>query len=249
LVFEQPILGLICLAHCSRKVNLAILEHTKSTMEPEFVTYQKFNDAALAKELTTILDENHIEYYLQEESSGFDPSMVMSNAPVDYAVKIKSSDFERVTQLLVQNEEQHVDEVDNDYYLFGFTNDELLEVITKADEWSVFDVVLARKILTERGITINERQLTEKKEERITELKVVKALSTSQLVVCYIFAIGGGLIGIPIGWLLITSKKTLPDGEQVYAYSENDRWHGRMIFYISIVDFVLALLYKFGVIL
>lgn len=248
-MFQQPILGLICLAQCCCKVKLAILDDTKSIMEPEFITYQKFNDAALAEELTTILDENHIEHYVQEESSGFDPSLVMSNAPVDYAVKIKSADFERVNQLLVQKEEQHVDEVDNDYYLFGFTNDELLEVITKADEWSVFDVVLARKILIERGITLNEQQLTEKKEERITELKVVKALSTGQLLICYLFAIGGGLIGIPIGWLLMTSKKTLPDGEQVYAYSENDRWHGRMIFYISIADFVLALLYKFGVVL
>jgi hypothetical protein len=47
----------------------------------------------------------------------------------------------------------------------------------------------------------------------------------------------------------MTAKKTLPDGEQVYAYSENDRWHGKMIFYISIGDFTLALLYKFGAIL
>jgi len=213
-------------------------------MEPEFITYQKFNDAALAVELTAILDGNHIEYLIQEETSGFDPSFVMSNAPVDFAVKIKSEDFEKVNQLLVQNEEQHIDEVDKDHYLFSFTNDELMEVISKADEWSVFDVVLARKILTRRGITINETHLTEKKEERITELKMVKALSTSQLVICYLFAIGGGLIGIPIGWLLMTTKKTLPDGEQLYAYSAGDRWHGRLIFYISIADFIVALLYK-----
>jgi len=217
-------------------------------MEPEFITFQKFTDAALADELIELLDRNTIPYRMEEESSGFDPSLVMSNAAVDYAVKIKSEDFEKLNQLLVQNEEQHIDEVDKDYYLFTFTDDELTEVITKADEWSVFDVVLARKILSERGVQINEKQLEQKKEQRISELKVVKGLSTSQLVICYLFAIGGGLIGIPIGWLLMTAKKTLPDGEQVYAYSENDRSHGKMIFYISIADFILALLYKFGAI-
>jgi hypothetical protein len=32
-------------------------------------------------------------------------------------------------------------------------------MITKADEWSPFDVVLARKILHKRGINISEKEL------------------------------------------------------------------------------------------
>lgn len=49
-------------------------------MEPEFITYQKFNDPALAEELAELLDVHHIEHTIEEASSGFDPSMVMSNA-------------------------------------------------------------------------------------------------------------------------------------------------------------------------
>jgi len=75
-------------------------------MEPEFITFQKFTDAALADELIELLDRNTIPYRMEEESSGFDPSLVMSNAAVDYAVKIKSEDFEKLNQLLEKNEER-----------------------------------------------------------------------------------------------------------------------------------------------
>ena len=67
-------------------------------MMPEFITYQKFNDSALANDLAELLDQHDIPYFIQEETSGFDPSLVMSNAVVDYAIKIKSVDFEKVNQ-------------------------------------------------------------------------------------------------------------------------------------------------------
>ncbi|MFB9841066.1 hypothetical protein [Mucilaginibacter ginsenosidivorans] len=219
-------------------------------MEPEFITYQKFNDAALAAELTAILDGNHIEYLIQEETSGFDPSFVMSNAAVDYAVKIKGKDFEKVNQLLVENEERRLDEVDKDYYLFTFTNDELMEVITKADEWSVFDVVLARKILTDRGDEITKEKLSEISEHRIEDLKTPEKKQTIWILVGYAIALSGILlpiflifVGVFIGWHLFSYKKTLPDGERVYGYTERDRWHGRCIFYLSIVVFLASLIY------
>jgi hypothetical protein len=216
-------------------------------MEPEFITYKKFNDIGLANELTEVLNKHHIKYSIEEASQTFDPTFSFNPLAKEYAIKISSDDFERVNQILKEEESENIDGVDKDYYLFSFTNDELMEVVTKADEWSPFDVVLSRKILDQRGIKISEKDLVEKEKNRISELKKTKPLSTIQLVICYIFAIGGGLIGIPIGWHMTTAKKTLPDGEQVYGYTEDDRWHGRIILYISIVDFALALLYKFGI--
>ena len=99
----------------------------------------------MANELAELLNEHNIQYYIQEETSGFDPSFVMSNAPVDYAVKIKSEDFEQANLLQKESETKNIEGIDKDYYLFSFTDDELMEVITKADEWSAFDNVLAKK--------------------------------------------------------------------------------------------------------
>jgi len=204
-------------------------------MEPEFITYQKFDDAALVNELVETLKEHKIEYYVQEETSGFDPSFVMSNAPLDYAVKIKSEDFDQVNRLLKEKEEKNIGDIPRDYYLFSFTDDELMEVVTKADEWSAFDVVLARKILAERELSVDDKKLADIEEKRIEELRAPDKPQTLWIVIGYIFAFGGGVFGIFIGWYLANGKKTLPDGERVYEYSENDRKHGRNIYYIGIV--------------
>ena len=37
-------------------------------MEPEFITYQKFDDIVLAEELTDLLDENGIAYKVEERT-------------------------------------------------------------------------------------------------------------------------------------------------------------------------------------
>jgi len=214
-------------------------------MDPEFITYQKFNDPALAEELGGQLDNHHIKYFIEKESRPFDPTYSFNEASVtQYAVKIKSGDFEKVNQLLKDDESEDVSEIGKDYYLYSFTDDELMEVITKADEWSPFDYVLARKILTERGKDISDGVLASIYKKRIEKLKEPDAPQTGWIVIGYIFSLCGGLLGIFIGWFLMTYKKTLPNGERVYEYNEKDRRQGRIIFYIGIVVLTLATVYK-----
>ncbi|BAU55462.1 hypothetical protein [Mucilaginibacter gotjawali] len=224
------------------------VQFTNYHMDPDFITYQKFNDPALADELAEQLELHQIEYTIEEESTGFDPSLVMSNEAKYYAVKIKSEDFETVNELLKQNEEANTDEVEKDYYLFSFTDDELMEVVTKADEWSAFDVVLARKLLAERGKEISEQKIATIQGERIEELKKPEESQLTWIIIGYVIALGGVIlpffvsaIGVFIGWHLSSYKKTLPDGERVFGYSETDRMHGKRIFYLGIIVFVLSL--------
>jgi hypothetical protein len=214
-------------------------------MAPEFITYQKFNDPALADELGGQLENHRIKYFIEKESRTFDPTYSFNESSVtQYAVKIKSEDFEKVNQLLKDDESEDVTEIGKDYYLYSFTDDELMEVITKADEWSPFDVVLARKILAEKGKVLTDEAITAINEKRIEALKVPDPPQTYWIVVGYVCAFIGGLLGIFIGWYLMNYKKTLPNGERVYEYSERDRRHGRIIFYIGIVVLVLAVGYK-----
>jgi len=217
-------------------------------MEPEFITYQKFNDPALAKELAETLKKHNIDCLIEEDSTSFDPFFTYNSFAIEFLVKTKPADFEKANQLLKEEADDEIGAVDTDHYLFAFTNDELMEVITKADEWSAFDVVLARKILAEKAIVINDKQIEEINGERVEELKITQGMTTSQLVICYLFAVGLGFIGIIMGVHIIRSKKTLPDGERIYAYTENDRWHGRQFLYIGIASFIAVVLYKSGVI-
>ncbi|MES2108131.1 MAG: hypothetical protein V4577_05265 [Bacteroidota bacterium] len=216
-------------------------------MEPEFITYQKFNDAALAKQLAELLAEHSISYFIEEGDMVFNPAFSYTDKK-EYAVKVKPGDFERINDLLKQDANETMGEVEPDYYLLAFTNEELMDVVTKADEWNVFDVQLARKLLAERGHAISDKEAAEIEEERIEELKKPEPSQNGWVIIGYIIAIGClampffiSVIGLFIGWHLASHKKTLPNGEQIYAYNETDRKHGKRIFYIGIAVFLITL--------
>jgi hypothetical protein len=211
-------------------------------MEPEFITYKKFNDVALANELAELLDSNDVKYFLEEEAPSFDPSFSYAHTK-EYVVKVMPDDFEQVNELVKENANESIGDVESDYYLLSFTNQELMDVIAKADEWNAFDVQVARKLLAERGNVISDDEIEEIEEKRIEELKITEPSQWSWIIWGYGFASGGGVLGFFIGWHLWTYKKTLPNGEMVYSYSEHDRQQGKYIFYLSFVGLAIALVY------
>ena len=87
------------------------------------------------------------------------------------------------------------------------------------------------------------------KEDKIETLKKPDEPQTFWIGIGYFFAIMGGLLGVFIGWFLTTHKKTLPDGERVYGYSESDRIHGRRIFWIGVVVIALSVIVRIAAIL
>jgi hypothetical protein len=214
-------------------------------MKPEFITFRKFDDAALVNELTELLHTHHIKYYIEEESISPNPLFNINNElSKGYVVKIQNNDFEQVAQILAENDSQVVADIGKDYYLFDFIDDELIDLLAKADEWSTFDQTLARKILSERGKSVSDEDLVNLQKERIAELKKPDKNETIWVFIGYISGFVGGVLGFFIGWHLLTYKKTLPNGERVLGYGENDRRHGKRILYISIVCFVMLITYK-----
>ncbi|MDO3644327.1 hypothetical protein [Mucilaginibacter sp. L3T2-6] len=169
-------------------------------MEPEFITYKKFNDIALANDLAELLDENNVAYFLQEEDLVFNPAFSYTDTK-EYAVKVRPEDFEKINDLLKRDIEKSLEEVNAGYYLLAFTNEELMDVIAKADEWNVFDVQLARKLLAERGRELSDKQLKEIEEKRIEQLKQPDKPQTNWIIIGYLAAVLGGIFGVFIGWI------------------------------------------------
>lgn len=210
-------------------------------MDHEFLTFRKFDDPALASDLITLLDENHIEYQTEQNSLVGNPLLVSGGeANNEWTIKLRQPDFDKVNTLLVADETQAIDGVEKDYYLFDFTNEELRDVLIKADEWSAFDFALARKILTDRGISIDDKEIEIIKNYRLETLKEPEKAQSTWVVIGWICALMGGLLGMCIGWIMWKLKKTLPNGERVYAYTEGDRKQGQWIFVIGTIIFVTA---------
>lgn len=214
-------------------------------MPQQFITFKTFNDPETAKDFTEVLEQNNIPFKIEEDMLNFDPSYVNHPLNKDYRVKIFEYDFERANLAYEQFYESKLDLVDKDYYLFGFSDDELIDIISKPDEWGHFDYLLAQKMLTHKGKAVTKEDIRRLKSERLTEVskpeKTDKGLIFLGYVMCAFFAPGG----LFIGSLMAFSKKTIFDGNQLSMYNSVQRKHGKIILIISII---LTSLYVLGAI-
>jgi hypothetical protein len=213
-------------------------------MTDEFFTFRTFDNKDLALKLCETLNKNKIEHSLEDTSPSLDSNFGNNSFSKEFRVKLKNQDFEKATKLLQDESEVELNNIDKNYYLLSFNDEELIEVITKRDEWNQFDFLLAQKLLKERGKEITPEKIEEIKQKRIEELSKPEASQRPYIIAGYIFAFLGGLLGIFIGWFLSTHKKTLPNGIRVYSYSENDRKQGKRILLIGKVFLILWFLIR-----
>ena len=213
-------------------------------MSEEFSIFRTFPSLDQADELKTLLSENNIESVLGDNVPPVDVTFSGSTLNNLIEVRIKQSDFKKAEEVLERDAKNILDEIDTDYYLFGFTDEELYEVLLKSDEWSSLDYTLAQKLLTQRGKSFDKDLLNSLKNERIKQLAKPEENQKAWIFCGYVFAILGGCLGLIIGYFLWTSKKILPNGEKVFSYSEHDRKQGKYIFYIGLVMAPTAMLLK-----
>lgn len=207
----------------------------QSPMENDYSIFRKFPSLEQANELKELLESHNIKSVLGDNVPPVDVTFSGSTLLHEYEVRIDQTDFEQAEKILEKNAENILDEIDPDYYLFDFTNEELYEILLKSDEWNSFDYTLAQKILSERGKPIDNDLLSSLKKERLNQLAQPEGNQKPWIIAGYFFSLMGGLLGLIIGYSLWTAKKTLPNGEKVYSYSTNDRKHGKYIFYLGLI--------------
>lgn len=217
-------------------------------MKETFVIFRKFPSLEQAEALKGFLEAQGIEAVLGDNLPPVDVTFAGNTLQNEYEIRIDPANFEKAEGLLEQEANNFMDQMDKDYYLFGFTNDELYEVLLKSDEWNDFDYALAQRLLVQRGEPVDDALLGSLKQQRLEELAKPDGNQKGWIVAGYVFSILGGFLGILIGYFLWTSKKTLPNGQKVFSYAETDRKHGKTIFYIGVVVTPVVLLLKiFGV--
>jgi hypothetical protein len=214
-------------------------------MSENYSVFRKYPTLEQVKDLESLLNKNNIATEIADNIPPVDSSFSGSTLQNQYEIKIPLTDFEKAEKILDENAENLIDEVDKDYYLFSFTDDELYEILLKADEWNEFDYKLAQKILIQRGKSVDTELLKALKKQRIELLAKPEENQKSWIMAGYIFAILGGLLGIFIGYSLWTSKKSLPNGQKVYSYNEKDRAHGKNIFYIGLIILLFYVIIRF----
>jgi len=135
---------------------------------------------------------------------------------------------------------QNISELSPDYYLFSFSDDELLEIINKPYEWNNQDVIISRQILETRGKHITAEEINRIQSERVKELSRPENSSVSKLITGYLLAVFFCPVGIFYALFLLNAKKILPDGRKISVYDNDIKTHFRMMALISAVMCILV---------
>lgn len=209
-------------------------------MSEEYLRFKLFTDKPTAEDFAEVLKQNGIDYKIEEDALSFDASFAHDPLARDYVIAIKQADFKSAALAYDKYFAEQLGDVPEDYYLLQFTDDELLEILAKPDEWGSFDYQLARELLKKRGVEVSKEKTDRLKTDRYYQLAKPEGEKVKNIVGYYILSLLILPIGWIIGWTWGYSKKQLPDGYKVYAYDETVRKHGRIILFISIL---LSILY------
>jgi hypothetical protein len=207
-----------------------------------FTKYLRTTNKNEIDDLIKLLKINNIEYELENYPSNFNSTFNVDINNIEFLLKINDKEFDKVEKIELDFYENLISNIDNDYYLFDFTETELKDILKKSDEWSKLDFILAKKILDQKGINIELSEIEEYKKQRIETLSEPEKNQAFWIVMGYIFSFMGGLLGIIIGSHLLTHKRTLPNGDKIFDYKENDRKHGGRILIIGIIVILFSIL-------
>lgn len=210
-------------------------------MEPKFVAFRKYADINDARQLEALFIDKEIPCLLKDTSPALGTAFAgtMQN---EYEIQVLTEDFDKATAVMQDDVLKTLDDIPQNYYLLDFADAELIDVLSHHDEWSEFDYLLARKLLKERGKEITEEQLRKLQTDRLAQLLKPEPSQKTWIIIGYVLALLGGLFGIITGYVLWTSKKTLPNGQQAYMYSEHDRKQGRTLMILGFIILPLSIL-------
>lgn len=211
----------------------------------DFVTYAKFIRRQDALDLADFLKEKGVPYTLSSSMIHFDPSLSNNELNHEIELRLHPDQFEQVDLLRKEEAKKNALDDSEEHYLHNFTDQELIDVLSKPDEWNPFDVILAQHILDVRGISLDEDHLKKLQQQRLDELRQTEPSKTIWLLIGYVMASLGGIIGIMIGWHLYFHKKTLPNGERIYYYTPKSRMHGYIMGLLGSIALVIFVILRF----
>jgi hypothetical protein len=211
-------------------------------MAENYFAFQTFYDSKLANEVAETLIKNSIDCVVEDCRNAVDNPIIATNSlDAKIVLKLHPEDFTKANEVLEDFYKSQTNNVDKDYYLFNFSDEQLMDVIAKPDEWGVFNYQLAKKILEDKGKDISSETLETLKQQRLEELSQPKKASKNTIIPGYILAFLLPIIAVFIGGNLLFGKKTLPDGNKILVYRKEDRKQGKIILWISIIHLITSI--------
>ena len=220
--------------------------------EKKYILFRVFRNEEDMKFFTDVFDDCGIGYTIENPKA--DSNDVLSSAygvqvaedamQYKYMLMIAEDDFERSQSELRSHIADYFGNAgsEENTLLNEFSDEELLDVIKKPDEWAVEDIVMAQTLLDKRGKHLSDEVVDAYRQKRLEEVRQPKFGGYGTIIIGYIFAFLGGIIGIFLAASLL-GKKQLFNGEKVVMYDHKTRVNAIIYLIISIVVVIAGTTY------
>lgn len=230
-----------------------ILDQELANPKREMAFYRDFIRKEDALAFAQFLDEEGIHYSLELPDTLIDKVIVGEGFVPKAILKLATTDFARVNQLLAnQVAEMSITELES-HPLNDLTDKELIAILSNQEEWTIEDITIAQLLLTERGIPIDDASVQKLRKDRLSELRKGESAKRSWMLLyaigmvigpftSIIFLIAG--VGMSVYYAYGTTVDG--DGEKHYIYDQATRQLGRWMLFGGAVLIFLVAYWRFG---
>jgi hypothetical protein len=212
----------------------------------QYASFQAFYSEDEAVAMAMLLENENIPTKITVANPLLDTLIIGEDYQPGFFLMIPVYEFDKAHHIIQEKWRSQISKIPADHYLYSFSDDELLKIIARPDEWSSQDYVLATEILQAKGYKITDEKRDEWREQRNEFLAAPESADGLAIISGYVLAFMGGVIGLIFGLSFLHAKKQLPDGRKVNSYDEKTRSHGRAMVLISVAEIITALALKVG---
>jgi hypothetical protein len=94
-------------------------------MEKDYSIFRTFQTLDEAKEMKGLFKLNGIDSIIADNKSPLASTFSRSSIQNSIEIRVNQTDFKKANDVLIKEEESILEEIDKDYYLFQFSNEEL----------------------------------------------------------------------------------------------------------------------------
>ncbi|MEL6561637.1 MAG: hypothetical protein AAFQ94_25845 [Bacteroidota bacterium] len=116
-------------------------------MSNKYSLFRKISDQNLFTKIKDFLILHEFDYLTDHSAS-------------QTAVLVASHEMQRLENLMLQHNDVFLESEPDDFYLQGFSEKELLDIVLNPSNWSAIDYHLAVNILGKRGVHIDSEMLS-----------------------------------------------------------------------------------------
>lgn len=215
-----------------------------------YTLYSNFYTLEAVRSAMQRLQEAGIPYRLQKQRLLIDKAIIGDPARPDYALWVPRRDLQRAESLYHPATDPVVaaHTLPPDHFLHQFSDEELVEVLAKADTWNPDTVRQALLLLQQRGRSVSDEDLAILENRRSRELAAGRPATLPYLLGAYLCATIGSFLGLLIcpvlaaamGWSYYRLKDRGPQGKQHFRYNRSTRLQGLLLIALAVICFTLG---------